>query len=174
MMVESAIAWVLVLTVVACLLVAIVTDLTSRIIPNRIVLVVLACGLGLQAMAGPAVLMLSILCAMATLMALGVLGAYDLLGWGDVKLISAVTLIVPPNHVVGLVFAITLAGGLLSCCYLCIRLVLRHAPPRAPSDGRTLALGRLARRESTRILGNEPMPYAFAILGGVAYGLAAG
>jgi Flp pilus assembly protein protease CpaA len=166
--------WVLDLTVIACLLVSIVTDLASRIIPNSLVLVVLACGLWFQVMAEPEVLMLSLLGAMVTLTALGILAAYDLLGWGDVKLITAVTLIVPPNHVIGLVFAIVMAGGLLSCCYLGIRFVLRKAPPRARSDGPTLVFGRLARRESARIRANEPMPYAFAILGGVAYVLAAG
>ncbi len=173
-MAGPAMTWVPELTVFACLLVAIATDLTRRIIPNSLVLVVLACGLGFQAMAEPSVLWLSIVCAMATLIVLGILGAYDLLGWGDVKLIAAVTLIVPPNHVIGLVFAIVLAGGVLSCCYLCIRVVLRHAPPRARSGGRRLLLGRLARLEGARILANEPMPYAFAILGGVAYVLAAG
>lgn len=174
MMAGSAISWVLVWTVVACLLVAAVTDLVNRIIPNSLTLVVLACGLGLRAFSGPYALLLSVLSAIVTLALLSLLGGYNLLGWGDVKLITAVTLVVPVAHVLGLLFAIVMAGGLLSSCYLSIRFVLRHRAAPQRGYGRGLALGRLALRERTRILANEPMPYAFAILGGVVYGLAAG
>jgi prepilin peptidase CpaA len=113
---------------------------------------------------------------MAVLAVLSPLGANDLLGWGDVKLITAVTFAVPAGRVITLLFAITLAGGLLSCVYLAVRFALRRAatwPVDAASDaGRGWSLRRVAYREGARILANEPMPYAAAIFGGVACGLA--
>jgi prepilin peptidase CpaA len=174
MIVVSVTSSILVWVVVACLMVAVSTDLALRIIPNTVVVVVMACGLGARALSGPYPLMLSVLSATGTLAVLSVLGGYGLLGWGDVKLIAAVTLIVPANHVAALLFGIILAGGVLSCCYLCARFVLRRVPASTRGDAGAWVLGRLAHRESARIRTNEPMPYAFAILGGVAYGLAIG
>jgi prepilin peptidase CpaA len=175
-MIWSVIAGVLVWIILACLLVAIVTDLTDRIIPNRLVLVVLCCSLGLRLTSGAGLLWASLLCAIAVGAALGLLAAFDLFGWGDVKLIAAVTLAVPVYRVIPQLFAITLAGGLLSCLYLAIRFALRRAAPHphvaAPESVRRWSLRRLACRERARILANEPMPYALAIFGGVAYGMA--
>ena len=163
-----AVAWVLAGAILACLMLAIATDLARRIIPNGLVLVVLGCGLGLRLVAGPWPLLAS-LC--------GALAAYDLLGWGDAKLIAAVTFIVPVDLVIPLLLAIALAGGLLSCLYLTARFALRRLAPFGrpalgePDHGWTLR--GLARREGSRILANEPMPYAVAVLGGVAFGLVA-
>jgi len=173
-MVWSAITGILASVILASLLVAIVTDVTCRIIPNRLVLVVLCCGLGLRLASGSGPLLMSLMSATAILAALSLLAANDLLGWGDVKLIVAVTFVVPANHTIPLLLAITLAGGLLSCLYLAARFVLRHAlsfPHNARHE--TRLFGSLARQEAARILRNEPMPYALAIAGGVVYGLAA-
>jgi prepilin peptidase CpaA len=177
-MIWSGIGWVLACIILACLLVAIATDITNRIIPNRLVLVVLSCGIGLRLVSGSGALLASLLSAIAIVGALSLLGAYDLLGWGDVKLIAAVTFAVPASHVIALLLAITMAGGLLSCLYLVTRFVLRRAARRPrhdkPDDGGTWPLRRLVRGEAARILLNEPMPYALAIAGGLAYSLAAG
>ena len=176
-MTGSVIAWILATMILICLGVATVTDLSARIIPNRMVLAVLACGVSLRLMSGPIPLLESLLCAIAVLGALSVLGAYDFLGWGDVKLISSVTFIVPLDRVIPLIFAVAMAGGVLSCIYLTVRFALRHAAslPVAvgPDVSRISVVRRLARQEGARILANEPMPYALAILGGVAYGLSA-
>jgi len=170
----SAIAWIPTCLILACLLVAIATDLRDRIIPNRLVLIVLGCSAGLRLLSGPGPLLTSLFCAITILTVLGGLAAYDFMGWGDVKLIAAVSFAVPADRVITLLFAITLAGGLLSCIYLAIRFaLLRMTPSRAePQSGRPWALGHLAHREGVRILANEPMPYALAVLGGVAFGLA--
>jgi prepilin peptidase CpaA len=155
--------------------VVIVTDVTCRIIPNRLVFVVLFCGLGLRLFSGFDALLTSLLSATAVLAALSLLGANDLLGWGDVKLIAAVTFVVPANRVIPLLFDIALAGGLLSCLYMAIRLTMRRALRFSSEAGRHIGLLRsLARQEVARVVRNEPMPYALAIAGGVAYGLITG
>lgn len=167
----GAFAW----TIMACLLAAVATDLTDRIIPNRVVVVVFCCSLGLRAVSGTGTLWASILCAIAVFAVLSWLATYNRLGWGDVKLIAAVTLAVSADRVISLLLAITVTGGLLSCLYLAVRFFLRRAPPRpdrAEQDaGSKWTLPRMARRETARILANEPMPYAIAVFGGVAYGL---
>jgi len=162
--------------ILVCLLVAIATDLTSRIIPNRLVIVALGCGVGLRLLSGPWSLLASLLCAIAILAALSPLAANDLLGWGDAKLIVAVSFAVPAHHVLSLLLAIAMAGGLVSCLYLAARVLLRRAVfVHSGVDlelGLRRALHRLVRREGARILANEPMPYALAVFGGVAYGFA--
>jgi prepilin peptidase CpaA len=118
--------------------------------------------------------------AVTVLAFLSLLGAIDLLGWGDVKLIVAVTVVVPANRVIPLLVGIAMAGGLLSCLYLTVRFVLRRAArfpgnaARRVAEPDTWPLHSLVRREFSRIVHNEPMPYALAIVGGVAYGLATG
>jgi prepilin peptidase CpaA len=179
-MIWSAIAWGLASMILACLIVAIVTDVMCRIIPNRLVLIVLCGGIALRALSGVTPLLTSLMSGTAILAVLSVLGAKDLLGWGDVKLITAVTFIVPANRVIPLLFAITLAGGLLSCVYLTVRFALRRASRFRPNAAGGLAGAKawpfraLVRQEAARILRDEPMPYALAIVGGVAYGLTAG
>jgi prepilin peptidase CpaA len=174
-MIWSATMWVLVSLILACLSVAIVTDLANRIIPNRLVIVVLLCSMGVRMGAGPVALLASLLSATAVLAALGLLASNDLLGWGDVKLIAALTIAVPVTRVIPLLFAIVMAGGVLSCLYLAMRYALRDAAPTLNSaeleSGRRLAIRRLADREGARIRANEPMPYALAVLGGFAYAL---
>jgi len=175
-MIWSATTWTFTCLILACLLVAIVTDLRDRIIPNRLVVIVLGCSVGLRLLSGPGPFLMSLLCAIAVLTVLGGLAAYDFLGWGDVKLIAAVSFAVPADRVIALLFAITLAGGALSCIYLAIRFALRRtaAGRGQASSGGQSGLGQLVRREGIRILANEPMPYALAVLGGVTFGLATG
>jgi prepilin peptidase CpaA len=174
-MVWSAIAWLLTGMILICLLIAIGTDLANRIIPNRIVLAVLCLSFGLRLAAGPSLLLASLLAAVAVLAMLSLLARYDLIGWGDVKLIAAVTFVVPADRVILLLLAIVMAGGLLSCAYLAARFVLRRAAPLPRQadrdDSDAWAIRRLVQREGARILANEPIPYALAIFGGVVYGL---
>ncbi len=109
---------------------------------------------------------------------MSLLASRDLVGWGDAKLIAAVAVAVPVDRLPTLLLAIALAGGLLSCLYLASRMVLQRiaAPvgPVRPDPERLPLLFRLACRERARILTGEPMPYAVAIFGGVAYTLAMG
>jgi Flp pilus assembly protein protease CpaA len=102
------------------------------------VLLVLACGIALRLLSAPSPFWLGLLGPIAVLLALGLLASRDLIGWGDAKLITAVSVGVPPDRLLTLLLAIVLAGGVLSCCYLAARCVLRRSaasPDRARTDG---------------------------------------
>jgi prepilin peptidase CpaA len=107
--------------ILACLSVAVATDLASRIIPNRLVLLVLCAGIALRLLSGPGSLWLGVLGPVAVLMTMALLASRDLVGWGDAKLIAAVSVAVPADRLPTLLLAIALAGGLLSCLYLASR-----------------------------------------------------
>jgi len=161
-------------TGMAGLLLAAVTDLDQRIIPNKLVAGVLAIGLLLQ-LQTPNLILASVAGALIVFFALGVLGHFNLIGGGDVKLIAATTLLVSPRSVLDLLLTIALAGGLLSCVYLALRAGLGKRElavsslGRAPSDS---AHRGLFGREAARIMCGEPMPYAIAILFGVTFTIA--
>ena len=117
---------------------AVATDVARRIIPNRFVLLVLASGITLRLLSAPSPFWLGLLGPIAVLLALGLLASHDLVGWGDAKLITAVSVAVPADRLLTLLLAIALAGGLLSCLYLAARCVLRRiaaSPDRARTDG---------------------------------------
>lgn len=145
------------------------TDLRLRIIPDRVSLIVAASGLMAAYALRPDDIYASVTGFALVFAGMCVLGYYDFVGGGDVKLISAVSLLVPSSDIVVLLLEIALVGGFLSCVYLFAQSRLRkefRAPPVAAQSSR-LAAGRWLHQEAARIIAGEPMPYAFAILGGV-------
>jgi prepilin peptidase CpaA len=164
-------AWATEAAAFACLLAAAANDIMARIIPNRLVLAVMIAGFSLRLLPGPGMLWASLAVWAVVLGLLAVPASYAVLGWGDAKLIAAVTLLVPPGEVVSLLPAIAIAGGVLACAYLAARQVLRYTtPPCVQSPGIPRpGLAGILDREHARILAKEPMPYALAVLGGVAY-----
>ena len=177
-MASPTIAWVPEGMILACLSVAVATDLASRIIPNRLVLLVLCASVALRLLSEPGPLWLGLLGLVAVLVALSLLASRDLVGWGDAKLIAAVSVAVPADRLLPLLLAIALAGGILSCLYLASRFILRRTTsppgPALPASEMLPLLFRLADRECARIRAGEPMPYAVAIFGGVTYTLLTG
>jgi prepilin peptidase CpaA len=147
------------------------SDLKCRIIPNRWVVLIAMCGLALSLALRPELVWISLPAAVLTLVGFGVLAHFDLIGGGDVKLISAVTLLVPPAQIGALLILIALAGGVLGCLYIAARYRLRMiATPQADRPGLDRQVGRLQRlveREGIRIASGEPMPYALAVFGGL-------
>ena len=130
-MAAPTIAWAFEGVVLACLSVAVATDVARRIISNRLVLLVLACGIALRLLSMPSPLFLGILGPLAVLIALGLLAGYNLIGWGDAKLITAVSVAVPPERLLVLLFVIALAGGALACFYIACRFLLRWGSAQA-------------------------------------------
>ncbi len=146
-------------------------DLKHRIIPNRWVLLIAASGLALTLALRPEQVWISLLAAAMILVGLGVLAHFDLIGGGDVKLISALTLLVPPAQIGALLILIALAGGVLGCLYFAARYRLQSAAsPQVDRAGGSRPASRpqrLAARERARIAAGEPMPYALAVFGGL-------
>ena len=158
----------------AALLASAWTDLKDRIIPDELVGAVAASGLCLGLMLAPGQVWVSLIIAVLVLFGLGVLAHFGLIGGGDVKLISATTLLVPPGQVWQLMVLIALAGGLLSCVYLFLRYALRagvlgklRSSAEAAAEARPAMRGSFS-NECARIAEGGPLPYALAILGGVA------
>ena len=85
------------------------------------------------------------------------------LGGGDVKLLAACTLSVPPHLVPGLLAAIAIAGAGLALVYLGARRWVRPAGGARPTG----LLARAVRAERWRIARGGPLPYAVAIAIGV-------
>ena len=101
------------------------TDLKERRIPNELAAAVAAVGLVQGLALRPGQVWLSLLVAFVVFCGLGVLSHYRIIGGGDLKLISAVTLLVPPERVGQLLIEIALAGGVLACIYLLAGYALR-------------------------------------------------
>lgn len=170
-----AILWAAVMLVLAA---AAGVDLRRRIIPNETVVLIGAGGVALSVLSRPGSTLLSLLLCLVVLLTLLVFAHLNVLGAGDAKLIAAVTLLVPPERIVLLLVAIALAGGLLSGIYLAAFHGLKHA--RAAKrygalSGRGLPTGSLAqfrRAGHARMRAGYSVPYALAVLGGVAFYLA--
>jgi prepilin peptidase CpaA len=160
----------LALAMLPALLLAALSDVALRIVPNRLPAVVACTGLAARAMSGD--LRAS---AMLTAIVFGLLFACWRRGWmggGDVKLLTACTLLVPAIAVGGLLLSVTLAGGVLSIFYLLGRLVSRRTAH--PSGRSASMLRRVLRVEAWRIRRHAPVPYACAIGAGCAFTLFAG
>ena len=147
-------------------------DLKHRIIPNELVVLVAASGLALSLGSRPEEAWINLLAAALVFFGLGLFAHYELIGGGDVKLISAATLLVPPAQIGLLLSQIAIAGGVLGCLYLTARHALKRVPvpqsDRAEIGHSGSGLARLVRNERARIIAGEPMPYALAVSGGVA------
>ena len=167
-------AWAIEATLVACLVAAAVSDIAGGIIPNPLVLAVMIGGFALRLVAAPSMLWLSLAVWAIVFGILGLLASHNWLGWGDVKLIAAVTLLVRPGGVMSLLLAIAIVGGMLACAYLAARNVLRRSEPSSgqPTGTPPRGLTGILNKERARIRASKPMPYAVAILGGVAYHIA--
>lgn len=156
----------------AALIASAITDLKRRIIPNEFAIAVAACGLALSLGLRPQQIWAVLLGAAAVFLILGVCAHYDLIGGGDVKLISAATMLVPPAHILLLIADIALAGGVLSCLYLAMGYLFRRLRFAYPVTSQPLsAAGKPApwfHNECARIAAGSPVPYALAVLGGVA------
>lgn len=155
-------------TIALCALVtASAVDVRRRIIPNQASAAVAATGFALCLIERPGTAWISLPIAATLVVALGSLSHFGLMGGGDVKLIAAVSLLVPPQGLGALLLEIALAGGVLSLAYIGLRRVLGARPRPGPDGVRAGPLGRLLRAERTRILTSRSVPYGLAILAGV-------
>jgi prepilin peptidase CpaA len=159
--------WASCLSLVA---VSAVTDLRNRIIPNRIVILIGAVGLAFCVVSRPGFGWPSVLIAFIVFLGLGTLTHYKFLGGGDTKLITVLTLLVPPGQVGMLLTDIMLAGGVLSATYLGACRALRGTPKGGAVAA--TAFNRFFYNERERIISGQSVPYALAILAGLTFYMA--
>ena len=142
------------------LLFAAAHDVACRTIPNGASLMVAAGGLGLNLLAGEAVTAIFV----SSFVSYGgwVLWRCGWMGGGDVKLLGASALTVPPASVPVLILNTAIAGGVLAVIYLTLsRLPAGKAGPRPPG-----LFGRVLRAERHRIRRGPTLPYGCAIAAG--------
>ena len=152
------------LTVGAALLVfAALHDFAARTIPNFVCAAVAVLGLLLRVADDqlvPAVLISAVIFALCT--------ACWLRGWmggGDVKLLTAAALFVPPMTVGNMIVATSLFGGVVAICYLVARYFAQRVTLRLHPAPRHF-LARVLRAEHWRLLRGSPLPYGSAIAAG--------
>lgn len=150
-------------TCAASLLLGALLDVATRTIPNLLAATVMVTGLAIAASNGR--MLYSILVAGAVF-ALSV--TFWQLGWmggGDVKLLGAASLALPPSAVPLFLAAVAIAGGVLAVSYLLARRLVSVPGTRRPAS----LLERVVRVERWRIRRGGPLPYACAIAAGFIF-----
>ena len=136
-------------------------DILTRLIPNSIPLALAVLGLTLRLADGS---------WPWALLAAGIVFGVALLCWlrgwmggGDVKLLGACALLVPPLAVFPMVTAVGMAGGVLACIYLVARRFVPRPLPLPTAQRPQSFLGRALRAERWRLARGTALPYAVAI-----------
>jgi prepilin peptidase CpaA len=135
-------------------------DVVARTVPNSIPLILAMLGVLARAMEGN--LVDGLVAAIAVFAVALFCWTRGWVGGGDVKLLGAIALAVPPASVPALIFVMGLTGGLLSLFYLSVRHIMTAPPTRRPHS----LIARALRAERWRIRRGGPLPYACAIAAG--------
>jgi prepilin peptidase CpaA len=147
------------------LLFAAAHDVALRTIPNRVSLIVAAAGAGLSALDGQFVP--ALFGGAMVFAGTWYCWRHGWIGGGDVKLLTACTLLVPPASVPELVLSTAIAGAALALLYLALAMALARLLPGGAAARPTSLLGRVWRVERRRIRRRASLPYACAICAGV-------
>jgi len=140
-------------------------DVIARTVPTGLCLAIAALGLTARIATGEL--------AAAAMAASLVFGAAALCWWrgwlggGDVKLLAACTLVVPPHAVPGLLAGTAIAGAGLALVFVAARRWVHPSYGTRPMG----LLARAARAERWRLARGGPLPYAVAIAVGTAVAL---
>jgi prepilin peptidase CpaA len=135
-------------------------DIAARTIPNGIPVALVTLGVALRLHAGS--LPQALLAAALLTTAAGLCWLRGWLGGGDLKLLAALALLLPPAHVLPGIMAVAWCGTALALPYLALR---RRLP--APSPHRPAGLpARIWRVERFRLRRGGPLPYGVAIAAG--------
>jgi prepilin peptidase CpaA len=153
----------LVLASIVILLAAALHDVIARTVPNWMAATVALLGLATQILHGRPI------AGLAAGLAVFVIAAFcwrrGWMGGGDVKLLGAAAIVVPPGDVANFIAAVALTGAALALVYLGARRVT--AAPSAQRPTRLAA--RACRVERWRIRRGGPLPYACAIAVGFLF-----
>ncbi len=151
----------LLLAAAALLVAAALRDIAVRTVSTYVCALILALGVSVRLITGDLPGSLVAACLVFALAAACWSRAW--LGGGDVKLLTAVALLVPATRVPALISATAMAGGVLSLTYL---LLSRIMTPSWDVTRSRSGIARLIRIERWRITGRRSLPYACAIMAG--------
>ena len=150
----------LILAGLALLLFAALHDIGFRTVPDCVSVALLAIGICWRLADRPAMLLPSAGIALAMLLFTYWLWRRGWMGGGDVKLLTAAGMFVPPWLVPQLIFGTALAGGCLGVFYFLGGVIVKR-PHTANRPARFIA--RVLRCEQWRLSRRGPLPYAAAI-----------
>jgi len=152
---------VLMVIAAALLVLAACLDILTRLIPNSIPLALAVLGVALRVADGSwpwALLAAGIVFSLALLCWLR-----GWMGGGDVKLLGACALLVPPTSVFPMITLVGMAGGALAVVYLTARRLVPRPTPLPAAQRPHGFLGRALRAERWRLSRGTALPYAVAI-----------
>jgi prepilin peptidase CpaA len=143
-------------------------DIVARTVPNGLPLALALAGIAAGALDGY---------LFGSLLAAGIVFVLSALCWrrgwmggGDVKLLGAAALGMPPSSVLTFVAAVAIAGGLLALVYLAARQFVSVSAAVRPDR----LFARTMRVERWRIGRGGPLPYACAIAAGFLFVIVSG
>jgi prepilin peptidase CpaA len=138
-------------------------DVAARTIPNWVSLAL--CGLGVLLRCMDHTLVFGLSLGLVVFAVATFCWKRGWMGGGDVKLLAAAAIFVPPLHVGDMLVAVTLTGGFVGLIYLVGRTLLSRQAPSATARPRQL-IARIVRVERRRLRRGGPLPYASAIAAG--------
>ena len=159
----TLLSFILPIVCIGLILAASLHDIVARTIPNGLALLLAAAGIATGAVGGH--LSISLLVAGAVFVIAALCWRRGWMGGGDVKLLGAAALCMPPNSVLTFVAAVAVAGGLLALLYLAARHLARGPVQPRPNN----LLTRVMRVERCRIRRGGSLPYACAIAAGFLF-----
>jgi prepilin peptidase CpaA len=150
--------------ILTILCLAAVHDVLARTVPNWMPVWLAVIGLLESALAGR--LIASLLVGALVFIVSGLCWKRGWLGGGDVKLLGAAAIAIPPMTVAPFVVAVSLAGGALSLVYLALGRLIPASVLGRPIARPAGVLSRALRIERRRLRRGGPLPYAVAIAAG--------
>ncbi len=155
----------------ATLIYAALHDVAARTIPHTTCAIVALIGLALRLADGQVIFSLTVDVIVFVCCTLCWLRGW--MGGGDVKLLTAAAVFVPPAAVGSMIISTTLFGGIVAVAYLVARTIVRRIPPPNRAAPRNF-LARVLRAEHWRLLRGAPLPYGSAIAAGTLFTLFSG
>ena len=150
-------AYVLTLLATAALVFAALHDIGFRTIPDWVAVTLAADGCLLRLLDNH--FYAGIVCGFTIFVLAALCWRRGWLGGGDVKLLGATAILVPPSLVPGYVAAVAFMGGGLALLYLFLERIVPFPRPRRPAP----LLWRILVVECRRIHRRASLPYATAI-----------
>jgi prepilin peptidase CpaA len=157
---SSLLQFGLLLVSIGIVLAAALHDVAARTVPNWMAGVLALLGMALQLLNGH--LLSGLVAGLVVFAVAAFCWRRGWMGGGDVKLLGAAAMIVPPGHVPQFIVAVTLTGAVLAVLYLIARRVIPRPAVKRPAH----LFARAIRAESWRINRGGPLPYALAIATG--------